>query len=169
MDTGSEDNAGFRPEINIELNEINRKEKKMELSNAPVRGAGTGYRPVTPLDLQHMQTAIFNILFSAVMRAAERIADDCRNDFTVNEKDLRGEEYVKRLEDVASDGLENLLKPEENEAIAYAVVHMAMTRICPFESGQVYDQNALNAEILEMKQTTHRVAARLSNRKVKAQ
>lgn len=136
----------------------------MELSNAPVRGAGTGYRPVTPLDLQHMQTAIFNMLFAAVMRVAERIADDCRYDFGENEKYLRGEEYVKRLEAVASDGLENLLEPEENEAIAYAAIHMAMTsKACPFEHGQVYDQNALNAEILEMKQVTHRVAARLAS------
>lgn len=142
----------------------------MELSNAPLRGDFNGYRPVNSLDLQHMQTAIFNVLFAAVMRAAERIADDVRSDFICCDKFLRGEEYVKRLEEVASDGLENLLNPEENEAIAYAVVHMAMTsKACPFESGQVYDQNALNAEILEMKQTTNRVAARLSNRKVKAQ
>lgn len=135
----------------------------MELSNTSVIGSGNGYRPVTSLDLQHMQAAIFNVLFAAVMRAAERIADDCRYDFTANEKDLRGEEYVKRLEEVASDGLENLLEPEENKAIAYAAVHMAMTsKACPFEHGEVYDQNALNAEILEMKQVTHRVAARLA-------
>ena len=138
----------------------------MKLDNAPMT-YGCGIRPVTSLDLQHMQAAIFNVLFAAVMRAAERIADDCRYDFTGNDKYLRAEEYVKRLEEVASDGLENLLEPEENEAIAYAAVHMAMThKTSPFDGSEVYDQRALNAEILEMKQVTHRVSARLAGNKV---